>query len=33
MHLDTLEDRPMAGNSELGEPEAAGTNLDGEVKA
>ena len=33
MHLDTLEDRPMAGDSELGEPEAAGTNLDGEVKA
>ena len=33
MHLDTLEDHPMAGDGALGEPEAAGTNLSGEVKA
>ncbi|WP_309603086.1 peptide MFS transporter, partial [Sphingomonas sp.] len=33
MHLDTLEDGPLAGDRELGEPQAAGTNLDGEVKA
>ncbi len=34
MHLDTLEDdRDMAGDRELGEPQAAGTRIDGEVKA
>ncbi|MCY7397511.1 MAG: oligopeptide:H+ symporter [Sphingomonas bacterium] len=34
MHLDTLEDdRDVAGNRELGEPQAAGTNLTGEAKA
>ena len=36
MHLDTLEDdtaKRMAGHSELGEPQAAGTNLSGETKA
>ena len=34
MHLDTLEDdRDLAGSREIGEPEAAGTNLSGEVKA
>ena len=33
MHLDTLEDHAMAGNRELAEPEAAGTNLAGETKA
>ena len=34
MHLDTLEDnRDLAGSRELGEPEAAGTNLAGEAKA
>ena len=33
MHLDTLEDGPLAGDHELGEAQAAGTNLDGEVKA
>ena len=33
MHLDTLEDdRDMAGDRELGEPQAAGTNLSGEAK-
>ena len=36
MHLDTLEDdtaKRVAGDSELGEPQAAGTNLEGEAKA
>ena len=33
MHLDTLEDQPLAGDQELGEPQAAGTNLSGETKA
>ena len=33
MHLDTLEDQPLAGQGELGEPEAAGTKLSGEAKA
>ena len=36
MHLDTLEDDTaarVAGDSELGEPQAAGTNLSGETKA
>ena len=34
MHLDTLsDDRDLAGQKEIGEPEAAGTNLAGEVKA
>ncbi len=34
MHLDTLEDdRDLAGGRELGEPQAAGTNLAGETKA
>ncbi len=33
MHLDTLEDHPLAGDKELGEPQAAGTNLAGEVTA
>ena len=36
MHLDTLEDdtaRRVAGDRELGEPQAAGTNLSGETKA
>ncbi len=36
MHLDTLKDdvdRRIAGAAELGEPQAAGTNLEGEVKA
>ena len=34
MHLDTLEDhRDLAGDRELGEPQAAGANLSGEVKA
>ncbi|MCY7340273.1 MAG: peptide MFS transporter [Sphingomonas bacterium] len=34
MHLNTLEDdRDLAGQSELGEPAAAGTRLDGETKA
>ena len=33
MHLDTLEDHPLAGDKELGEPQAAGTNLSGETKA
>ena len=33
MHLDTLEDHPLAGDNELGEPQAAGTNLSGETKA
>jgi POT family proton-dependent oligopeptide transporter len=33
MHLDTLEDHPLAGDRELGEPQAAGTNLTGEAKA
>ncbi|MEO5577491.1 MAG: oligopeptide:H+ symporter [Sphingomicrobium sp.] len=36
MHLDTLDDdtaKRMAGDSELGEPQAAGTNLSGETKA
>ncbi len=36
MHLDTLQnddDARMAGASQLGEPEAAGTNLKGETKA
>ena len=33
MHLDTLEDQPLAGDKELGEPQAAGTNLSGETKA
>ncbi len=33
MHLDTLEDdRGLAGDRELGEPQAAGTNLEGEAK-
>jgi POT family proton-dependent oligopeptide transporter len=33
MHLDTLEDdRDIAGDQGLGEPQAAGTRLDGEVK-
>ncbi len=32
MHLDTLEDHPLAGAAELGEPQAAGTNLEGEAK-
>jgi len=33
MHLDTLEDdRDLAGTSELGEPQAAGTRVKGEVK-
>jgi POT family proton-dependent oligopeptide transporter len=33
MHLDTLEDdRDIAGDHGLGEPQAAGTRLDGEVK-
>jgi len=33
-HLDTLrDDRDLAGNRELGEPQAAGANLSGEVKA
>ena len=34
MHLDTLRDtRDLAGRPELGEPQAAGANLSGEVKA
>lgn len=33
MHLDTLEDHPLEGDSELAEPQAAGTNLQGEAKA
>ena len=34
MHLDTLrDDRDLAGDRELGEPQAAGTNLAGEAKA
>ena len=33
MHLDTLEDRPLAGDKELGDPDAAGMNLSGETKA
>ena len=34
MHLDTLSDtRDLAGRRELGEPQAAGANLSGEVKA
>lgn len=36
MHLDTLEDdtaRRVAGDSQLAEPQAAGTNLKGETKA
>ena len=34
MHLDTLRDEPdLAGDRELGEPAAAGTNLAGETKA
>ncbi|WP_246104870.1 peptide MFS transporter [Sphingomonas xanthus] len=34
MHLDTLrDDEELAGMSELGEPQAAGTNLTGETKA
>jgi POT family proton-dependent oligopeptide transporter len=34
MHLDTLrDDRDLAGDRELGEPQAAGANLSGEVKA
>ncbi|QNN65684.1 MFS transporter [Sphingomonas rhizophila] len=33
MHLDTLRDDRLAGDSELGEPQAAGTNLAGEAKA
>ena len=34
MHLDTLRDeRDLAGDRELGEPQAAGTNLSGEAKA
>ena len=34
MHLDTLEDdRDLAGNNELGEPQAAGTRVDRETKA
>jgi POT family proton-dependent oligopeptide transporter len=34
MHLDTLEDdHGLAGDHELAEPQAAGTRLDGEVKA
>ncbi len=33
MHLDTLEDHPLGGDHELGEPQAAGTTLDGELKA
>ena len=32
MHLDTLEDQPLAGNKEIAEPQAAGTNLSGETK-
>ncbi len=34
MHLDTLrDDRDLAGDRELGEPQAAGANLTGEAKA
>jgi POT family proton-dependent oligopeptide transporter len=34
MHLDTLEDdRDLAGTRELGEPQAAGTRIEGEVRA
>jgi len=34
MHLDTLkDDEELAGTSQLGEPQAAGTNLEGETKA
>ena len=36
MHLDTLEDdtaKRVAGDHQLGEPQAAGTNLEGETKA
>ena len=34
MHLDTLRDtRDLAGDNELGEPQAAGSNLTGEAKA
>ena len=34
MHLDTLEDdRDLAGDNELGEPQAAGTRVDRETKA
>ena len=36
MHLDTLEDdiaKRVAGDGQLGEPQAAGTNLEGETKA
>jgi hypothetical protein len=34
MHLDTLRDeRDLAGDRELGEPQAAGSNLAGEAKA
>jgi POT family proton-dependent oligopeptide transporter len=34
MHLDTLRDtRDLAGDRELGEPQAAGANLSGEAKA
>ena len=33
MHLDTLEDHPLEGAEEIGEPQAAGINLEGEAKA
>jgi POT family proton-dependent oligopeptide transporter len=34
MHLDTLrDDRDLAGDRELAEPQAAGANLGGEAKA
>ena len=34
MHLDTLrDDRDLAGDREIGEPQAAGANLSGEAKA
>ncbi|HVF36678.1 MAG TPA: peptide MFS transporter [Sphingomicrobium sp.] len=33
MHLDTLEDHPLAGDRELAEPQAAGINTTGEAKA
>ena len=33
MHLDTLEDRPLAGEGELGEPQAAGVGVDRETKS
>ena len=32
MHLDTLEDAPLAGDAELGEPLAAGVRVDRELK-